>query len=761
MSRRTFLIISGGAIAAVAASQLVSRSGSELVRPLQQDADGIAIAEEYIATSCLNCPGRCAIIVRTVNGKAVKIAGNPLSRVSEGKTCPRAQVGPQVLYDPGRVKTPLMRTNPAKGRGVDPRWVSISWEQSLAEIARRMSELRSREEPQRLLLLYGLNSRSSEDMILRFAQAYGTPNVISSEALENEAEKFGRWMADGQYTEIGYDLGQANYILVFGSNLLESESPLSAVLHGWGKMRREKPARGKAVVIDPRYSVTAAEADEWIPINPGTDAALALSIASVMIAEGLYDTHFVESHCFGFEQFRTPVLADYNPQRVAGITGVDAETIRRIAREFARTKPAIAWIGRGATGWPNGTYTSYAIYCLNALVGSLDIPGGVTYAEPPQYHQMPAAVEDEIAKKGKTSLRIDLGQTDKFPLAHVAANQVADAIISGKPYPVEIVIGFNTSFNMSAPGAERWDEALQKAPFYVHLSPFPSEMAQYADILLPTTSYLEEWGYEHNLLGAAEVRLKQPAVQQLFDAENIADIVLELARRTGGSVAQSFAGIGDDAEGFVRYRTGNLIDWGEFRETGVWLGPAYEYRKYSRIFNTPSNKFEFRSGNYEALAKEKGGSVPGELAYLPHYEAPNFLGSEANYPLTLVTYHPALAFTNGSQNYPWAQEIFLVMHGRGWDNFVEVNSHTAKTYGFRDGDMVWVESPFGKLKARARVFEGIHPRVVAISLGQGHYAYGEWQKGIGVNPNNIIGVDYDRISGGAAFFNTRVRVYKA
>lgn len=383
------------------------------------------------------------------------------------------------------------------------------------------------------------------------------------------------------------------------------------------------------------------------------------------------------------------------------------------------------------------------------------------YAEPPRYREMPGVVEDEIARKGKASPRIDLGETDKFPLARVVTNQVADAIISGKPHPVEIVLGFNTNFNMSAPGAERWDEALKKTPFYVHLAPFPSEMAQYADILLPATAYLEEWGYEHSLFGSAETRLKQPAVEPQFNAKSIVDVIFELGRRTGGSVARSFSGIGEDAEGFVRYRTSSLIDWGEFREGGVWAGPAYEYHKYSRIFKTPSKKFEFRSGNYEALAREKGIDVQGELAYLPHYEAPTFLGSEADYPFMLVTYHPVMGLWNGSQNYPWAQEIFLVMHGRGWDNFVEVNSGTAKACGFEDGDKVWVESPFGRLKVRARVFEGIHPQVVAISLGQGHYAYGKWQEGIGVNPNEIIGVDYDRTSGGAAFFNTRVKIYKA
>ena len=751
VSRRTFLSVLGCSVAAIAASQLGKASGASLVLSPESNAEFTDISglqEKYVATSCLNCPGRCAIIVRTVDGKAVKIAGNPLSKVSDGKICPRAHIGPQVLYDGERIRTPLRRTTSAKGRGMDPGWVPISWDRALEELTKHLTELRSLGEPHRLLLFCGLNSRSSEDVILRFAEAYGTPNIIPDEAVESEAEKFGRWMAEGNRSEVVYDLSRTNYLLTFGANLLESEVPLSVVLRDWGKMRREKAVRGKVVAIDPRYSVTAAKADEWIPINPGTDAALALGLAHVIIQEGLYDVDFVDNNCSGFTAFKQLVLEDYAPSRAAEITGVDAERIRRLAREFAQTRPAIAWIGRGAAGWPNGAYTTYAIYCLNALAGSLDIPGGVIYPEPPPYHAMPKVEDDDIARKSKARPRIGLGQT-------------AEAIISGEPYPADVAIGFNINLNMSAPGARRWDEALKKIPFYIHLAPFASEMAQYADILLPTTTYLEEWGYEHSLSGPTEIRLKQPVVKPLFDTRSTGDIIFETAQRIGGNIANSFAGIGDEMEGFVSYRTRGLIDWGEFLDKGVWVGSDYQYRKYTEIFKTFSGKFEFRSGNYESLVKEKGVAVQSELAYLPHYESSNFLGSEADYPLMLVTYHPAMCLWNGSQNYPWAQEIFLVMHGYGWNNFVEINSETARAHGIEDGDMAWVESPFGKLMVKARVFEGIHPGVVSISLGEGHYAYGRWQKGIGVNPNDIIGMDYDRISRQSAFFNTRVRIYKA
>ena len=154
-------------------------------------------------------------------------------------------------------------------------------------------------------------------------------------------------------------------------------------------MRRENPNRTKVVVIHPRYSQTAANSDEWIPIQPGTDAALAMAIAHVILSEELYDTTFVKQWTEGFEPYKKLVLSQYSPKAVSSLTGIPSETIERLAREFATTKPALAIRGKAAINWPNGSYTSYAIFCLNALVGSIDVPGGVLYQENPKYKDMP------------------------------------------------------------------------------------------------------------------------------------------------------------------------------------------------------------------------------------------------------------------------------------------------------------------------------------------------------------------------------------
>jgi anaerobic selenocysteine-containing dehydrogenase len=762
VNRRTFLKLSAFTGAAIGTNQIIGQFDTPAALPLQKIAPN-APEEKWMTTSCLNCPARCSIRVRIVNGKAIRIIGSPLSLVSEGKVCPRAHIGLQVLYDPGRIHSPLKRTNKEKGKKIDPKWVPISWEQAFDEMTQHLKSLRDRAQPHKLLLFSGLNTVSSEDLMIRFADAFGTPNLISGNGLDVETEKSGNWMADGHYSNTAYDLDHTNYILAFGADMIESYKPLSRFLRKWGRLRREKPNRTKVVVINPRYSVTAAKSDEWIPINPGTDGALAMAIANVIISEELYDKTFVLHWTAGFDLYKKLVLSQYNPKVVSKIIGIHPEVIQRIAREFAQTKPAIALRGKESINWPDGSHISYAIFCLNALIGSIDVPGGVIYQENPKYKEMPHVVEDDTARRGKSQPRLDLRGTDKFPAAEVVTNQIPESLLEDVPYPIEMAIGFNSNFNMLAPGTERWDKALKKLPYYVHLSPFISEMAQYADVVLPSTIFLEEWGYDHSPPGSgfAEVKIKQPVVRPRGRERSIIDILFDLSKRLEGGVAQSFANIGDDSEGFVKFRTTTLMPWKEFLTKGVWIGKDYGYKKYEHIFHTPSKKFEFYSGNLNSLLAKMGKRTKEDLECLPHYKEVKFSGEKGKYPFILLPYQPLMVVENGSQNYPWAQEIFLPMHGMGWDTLVEVNRETAKTLKLREGQVVWVESPFQKIKARVKFSEGVHPEVVAIPLGQGHYSYGKWQKGIGVNPNEIIGVDYDPISGQAAFFNTRVKVYPA
>jgi anaerobic selenocysteine-containing dehydrogenase len=386
----------------------------------------------------------------------------------------------------------------------------------------------------------------------------------------------------------------------------------------------------------------------------------------------------------------------------------------------------------------------------------------VLYQEYPAYKDLPGVIEDSIARDGNAQPRLDYRKKDKFITATVVTNQVADSILADNPYPIEMAIGFNSNFNMVAPASSRWDKAMARLPYYVHIAPAITEMANFADIILPASTFMEEWAYDHCPPGSGfyELKLKQPAVKPLYNSKSIGDLIFDMAKRLGGTVAQSFDNIGDSAEGFVKNRIKTIMSWDELVEKGVQVGSSYRYYKYFQIFKTPSKNFEFYSSNMETALKEAGKWSGDRIACLPHYEDARFIGDKAAYPFILTNYHPLMDVEDGNQNYPWAQEIYMVIHGYGWLNFVEINSKTASSLGIKDGDMVWVESPISKIKARARVFQGIHPQVVAIAHGQGHSSCGRWANGIGVNPNEIIGVDYDNVSGQSSFFNTRVKLYK-
>ncbi len=759
VDRRTFLKLTALTSLAVGAGQLATPLGRSEATAWKRQIPK-ARGETWVVTSCLGCSGRCAIRVRVADGRAVGMSGNPVSRVSEGKICPRAHIGLQVLYDPGRIGSPLRRRNKNKGKDIDPQWTPIAWDEALEEIASRLRTLRDAAQPHQLLLFCGLNAESAEELIVRFAAAYGTPNLVWGDGLERASEHAGNWMADGYDQSHGYDLDRTQYLLLFGADLLEFSQPLSLYLRKWGKLRRERPNRAKVVMIHPRYSVTASKADEWIPITPGTEGAFAMGIAHVILMEGLYDKDFIARWTVGFERYKTLVLTQYHPEAVSKVTGIPPETIQRIATEFARTKPAIAMRGPAAINWPNGSYTSYAILCLNALIGSVDAPGGILYQERPRYRDLPPVAEDVISRKGRAQPYLDLRGTEKFIHADAVANQIPESILRKTPYPVEMAIGFNCNFNMSAPGPWRWDEALKGIPYYVHFSPFVSEMALYADLLLPSTTYLEEWGYDQAPPGSgfAEVRIRRPVVKPYGESKSAVDVLFSLVNRIGGTVAKAFESLPKDSEEWVKFRTSTLIPWEDFLKRGVWVGPEYRYRKYERIFNTPSKKFEFVSGNLRASWAKLGIRARGDVTFLPHFEESPLLGEKEKYPFLLHPYTPLMAFENGSQNYPWAQEIFLPMHGVGWDTLIEINREVGERMKLRNGENVYVESPFGRIRGRVKLSDGVHPDVVAIASGQGHYAYGQWQKGIGVNPREILGVDYDRISGQASFFNTRVRI---
>jgi len=767
LGRRTFLKLAGasaaaGALCRVGLTQLPNQASSE-----EQSAG--PPSDRRVLSTCRLCAAGCGLAARVVEGRVVKLDGNPFHPNNEGKLCPKGQAGLQVLYDPDRMKGPMRRV----GAG----WQQISWEEGLAEIAGALQRLRDSGHPERMAFLHDGKRGPTSDLIARFCQAFGTPNNVRRPCYSADGTPLAHLLSQGWSEHAAYDWENTNYLLSFGGALLEAWQPLTRNLRAYARMRRGRPGRrAKIVQIEPRASVTATKADEWIPINPGTEGALALAIAHVIIRDDIYDADFIAKHSFGFENwtdelgevhagFRTLVLRDYSPDRVAGITGVESDTIERIAREFAAAKPAVA--AGDVSGYTNSLYSQWAVHALNGLVGSIERPGGVMRQTDPPLAPWPEPELDEIAARGLTRPRAD--GADSGGLA-----EDSPQVLAQPSYPIEVLFIYHSNPTYEDPPGLDWEAALADIPLVVGFSPYLDESSACADLLLPDCTYLEKWFLEplEPSLGYPAVGLGRPVVEPLYDTRNTGDVLIQLAKVAGGSLADAMpwsdflealedrvrglyeAGIGmpsgRTAEAFERF-------WAQFQSQAVWYSQPYEFGQWDHAFVTGSGKFQFASPILQQrLARE--GSTFRDKDLLPRFTAPEFDGNEAKYPFHLRTFKTIAYSERWPPNSPWLQEIWGLHLQEKWDSWVEVNPETARELGIEDGERVWVESAHGRIELRARLWAGTPPHIVGIPVGQGHSAGGRWAENRGANPYELIAPLTDALSGELAMQSTRVRI---
>lgn len=761
--------------------------------------------ERWVRSVCLQCPGGCGIRVRVVEGRAVKIEGNPDHPLNAGRLCPKGQNGLQVLYDPDRIQEPLRRVGP-RGTG---RFEPVPWEEAIREVGKRLREIREAGTPERLAVLSGRVRGHMEDLLDRFLAAYGSPNGIDGASVGSDSTPVALQLQQGVRAYPAFDWTGTNYVLSFGASLMEAFRPTVYLLRAYSALRRGTPgARTKFVQVDPRFSVTAAKADEWIPVAPGTDAALALSIGHVLVRDGLFDRAFVEESTFGFEDwtdphgvahrgFRSLLLGEYPPAAAAGITGVPAETIERIAHEMAAHRPAIAVAERGVGMQTGGVYARMAVHSLNALLGSIDRPGGILVQEDPPFLEWPPFEPDATARRGLARPRLDGAGTAAAPLARSVALALPGAVLSGEPYPVEALLVYYANPVYSRPSPERTREALRRIPLVVSFSPFLDETTACADWVLPDHTYLERFGDDAVVpsVGYPVLGLRQPVVAPLHDTRDAGDVLLAIAKEVGGATAAAFPfpsyadmvrhalrGVQEAGRGTLREGSPESFEK-RLRATGVWADPPYRFGRRDRVFRTPSGRFEFYSRTLRerllAVAPEGGAPGPGgeearidrllagmgieargDRAFLPHFEPARLAGDPSEYPFVLNVYKAMTHAEGRGANQPHLREAAGHDAARAWPGWVEVNPDAADELGIRDGTPVWVESPVGRVRVLARLNPGAMPGVVHMPHGFGHSSGGRFSGG-GANPNEILAEAREPLAGLAAWLSTRVRLVPA
>ena len=753
-SRRSFLKWTSGLAGAAMASGLLWDDKLGFFREANAQ-EKMAGKGTWVYSTCHMCGGSTGIKVHVVDGKVVKIEpneNNPIgvANVSTdyaaikglgGRMCAKGNAGVRSLYDPDRLKTPMKRIGP-RGAG---RWKAISWEEALDDVAKNFLAIREKCGPE--ALFWCTEDSSFTDMQSDFNLLYGSPNFSMHSNTCDVARKASFKLVMGDDRPLA-DFANTRYALVFGWNLLAATkwAHLPAI---WNMGR----ARGaKMVYVDPYYNQTAAKADEWIPIRPGTDGAFALALGHEIVTNGWYDAEFIREYTIGFDKY-AELVKDKTPEWAEKITSIPADAIRRIAKELASSKPAVVDVWSGPGHHTNATDGGRAIAMLPALLGQYDKPG---------------AMLSRVAKGGKRrALNVDKpkaprvdGLGTKYPFAHASGiyTEIRDAIISGKPYQLRVGMFMFQNFVMSVPNTRKNIEALEKLEYVVVMDTMLSETAKLADIIIPGSHYLERWEVNVNWVTFPATAIRRPAVKSVINGMTEQEFILALAQRMGlkdkdgKTFPRTYQEYMDDQ--LKNGPIGKGLEEMMALPGGVFVTGETVYEKYKKDgFKTPSKKIEFFS---EQMAK-KG------LNPLPDYVEPVYRPTP-EFPLYLINFKQAEHTHSRTFNNDWLMEMKP-------DNPLLINSATAAGLGLQNGDPIWLESPYAKAKATIQVTERIHPEVVALHHGYGHTGFGKIAQGslnksnpwcpAGTNDGQFLAGVSEKASGMAVHKEIGVKIIKA
>jgi anaerobic selenocysteine-containing dehydrogenase len=657
-----------------------------------------------------DCPDTCAFLYHVEDGKLVEVTGDPEHPMTRGGLCVKLKNFAEHHYNPDRLLHPMKRVGP-KGSG---QFEQITWDEALTEIKTRWTEI---------IAQYGAQAI----MPHAYLGHQGTLNGLTAgDAFFN---RLGSTVAEKTYCESGSStawimtvgptggldvesLAYSKYIIVWGMNMLNTN------LHAWPFILDARKKRGaKVVVIDPVRTRTAKQADWHIPIKPGTDAALALGMMNVIIAEGLVDQDYVDKYTVGFDELKARA-AEFPPERVEKITGIPAADIRTLAREYATSQPSAIRQGVAVERSPGGGDAIRAITCLPALVGAWRHVGGGTVEMP--IWEFPFKFDficrpDWIKPGTRVVNELDLGE------ALTGALQLDP--------PIKSLFVYNSNPISQAPNASQIVEGLKRDDLFTVVSElFLTDTARYADILLPATMQAEQydlmvtWGHLY-------VMLNQPAIPAPGECVPNIELFRRLAKTMGFD--DEYWSFSDD-EMLMR-----CYDWASPQMQGITLDLLKE-KGYMRLnvglpdkraphaeggFKTPSGKCEFKSSmaangdfvvpvwrsGYEAM--QPGTPVDPVPNYIPSQEAPAANPTLAGrYPLNMVSPKPHAFLNTQYGNEPLQQR-------RQGEQLIVINPSDAAKRQIEHGTYVRVFNDRGSFEARAELSEDVMIGLLMTNVG--------------------------------------------
>ena len=719
------------AVGAVACEGFGIREGELSIQsPVSLPEDLVRGKDNWYTSLCRNCPSCEGILVRVMEGRAKKIQGNPFYPTNQGKSHARCEAGVQALYHPDRIPGPMKRGG-NRGTGL---FNAISWEpEAMDTLTRQLNDRGA------YAAMVTKPMRGHLGMLTnRFADATGIEH-LKFEAADNNVYRTAVKKVYQQDVLPDFDLENANFILSFGADFLSTWISPTRWGRGYGEFRQGegRNERGTLYHVDSRFSMTAANADKWIPIRPGWEGYLAMSVAQVIVDSNLQAPGVDVDALLGGDSGRE-ILNGFLPEAVAQLVGITpaiaggdpAEFIRKLADDFATHKPAIAIAGGSSGAHSNGLFNVEAATVLNWLVGSVGVKGGVKLN--------PASPWDDVPATASAS------SIDEF-------ESLSERIRSGE---IRLLLLHNADPVHGLPGSLRLRDAIESAAdlYVVSFSPFIDDTTALADLLLPDRVYLEDWGDDipDPAPGFQVAGFQQPVVNPLWDLDprSFPDVILATAGDMGladqlpwssyeAMLKEAATALFEENRGSIDAASADEFWTSVLRRGGWWDESAT-----GPVAPRP------RAGLLREIAR--GASSPA------------FAGFGGPGTLHLAPFSHNTLQDGDHAHLPWLQGAPDPVTSITWQTWVELHDDTAARFGIRQGDIVRVESSQGSIRAVAFLSPAAPPEVVGIPYGGGRRHGSDWATDRpsteSSNVNEILEPTRVAGAGSLAWAGTRVRI---
>ncbi len=663
ISRRKFLKILGAGSAAVGVTACADSAEQNVFPNVRGEHDLVPGVAVWYNSTCGECSAGCGIQVRTREGRAVKVEGNPSHPVNRGGLCGLGQASLQHLYDADRIRQPLV-----KKRGNDGKYnfTAIPWEDAFNKVNDAVTKAVKKK-----ALITGPVNGASAELVASWCSQIGADHIVydlfDQTALAKASE-----LSFGTYGIPSYDFDKAKVILNFGADFLETWVSPCEFAKGWSASRKtDVPAR--FVHVEPRLSLTGANADLWLSNKPGTETVLALGLLKLILNQ----SRTVGVAADIADKARA-LSQGYDIDHVSAVTGIGKEKILLLAQYLQDGTPSLVTAGGAAAMTEDAVPLYVAVNLLNLVLGNVGTTVKVAAMRKPQSSltKMTAFIE---------ALRKD-------------------------EYEVVFVHDANPAFSL--PASYDFKYAVRRAPVIVSFGSHLDETADLADYILPAHTSLEAWGDDRSVPGVNS--LKQPVMRPVFDTKAFEDSLFEIATRAGKTIATG------DVKSFDAYLKES---WKKLHQT---LGFATDFKR----FWTESLE---RGGYFDATFREERGKVQINPAVFGlKYDVASFDSEHSAADDLLVYPYPSVkTFDGRAANRPWLQELPDPITQVTWDSWAEIHPETAKAKGLADGDVVTLRNDFGEINVPVYITEHVQKGMAAVPLGQGHTRYGRWAEQVG------------------------------